>query len=161
MSSNYGIYGPAFELGENIPREPGSEEYLDSEKYEIRHWDLDDPRSLAPFITRVNAIRRDNPAFHRTRGVRFHTTDNDHVIAYSRQSEDRANVVLTVVNLSYEHTHTAQIEFSPAAVDRHDSRPFTVTELLSGESYTWEEYWNFVRLDPHHGPVQIFRLESE
>ncbi len=161
MSSNYGIYGPAFELGENVPREPDSEEYLDSEKYEIRHWNLDDPRSLAPFITRVNAIRRDNPAFHRMRGLRFHATDNDAIIAYSRQSEDRSNVVLTVVNLSYEHTHSAQVEFSPAAVDRHDSRPFTVTELLSGQKYTWEAYWNYVRLDPHHGPVQIFRLESE
>jgi len=65
------------------------------------------------------------------------------------------------VNLSYEHTHSAWVEFSPAGVGRHDSRPFVMTELLSGVEFTWEDYWSFVRLDPYHAPVQIFRLESE
>ncbi|MFW5689888.1 MAG: alpha-1,4-glucan--maltose-1-phosphate maltosyltransferase [Spirochaetota bacterium] len=161
MSSNYGIYGPAFELQEATPREPGSEEYLDSEKYEIRRWDTSDPRSLAPFIAKINAIRNENPALQRTRGIRFHTSRNEQIIAYSKSSEDRSNVLLIVVNLSYEHTHSAWIEFSPAAVGLHDSRPFEVTELLSGELFTWEEYWNYVQLDPYHNPVQIFRLESE
>ena len=159
LSSNYGIYGPAFELQEATPREAGSEEYLDSEKYEIRRWNTDDPRSLAPFISRINAIRRENPALQRTTGLRFHTTDNEEVVAYSKSSEDDRNVLLMVVNLSYEHTHTAWVEFSPAAAGHHDSRPFTVTELLSGREYTWEDYWNLVKLDPHHHPVQIFRLE--
>ncbi|MFW5783251.1 MAG: alpha-1,4-glucan--maltose-1-phosphate maltosyltransferase [Spirochaetota bacterium] len=161
LSSNYGIYGPAFELQEATPREPGSEEYLDSEKYEIRHWSIGDPRSIAPFIRSINAIRRENPALQRTRGLRFHAVDNDQIIAYSKSSEDRSNVLLIVVNLSYEHTHSAWIEFSPAAVGLHDSRPFEVTELLSGELFTWEDYWNYVQLDPYHNPVQIFRLESE
>ena len=161
LSSNYGIYGPAFELQEATPREPGSEEYLDSEKYEIRRWSTANPRSLAPFISRINAIRRENPALQRTTGLRFHETDNDQIMAYSRSSEDGGNVVLVVVNLSYEHTHSAWVEFSPAAVSRHDSRPFSLTELLSGVGYTWGEYWNFVELDPFHSPVQIFRLEME
>ena len=161
LSSNYGIYGPPFELQEATPREPGGEEYLDSEKYEVRHWDTSDPRSLAPFITEINAIRARHPALQRTRGLRFHTSDNEHIIAYSKSSEDGSDVLLIVVNLSYEHTHSAWVEFSPAAAGRHDSRPFRVTELLSRRSYTWEDYWNFVKLDPHHRPVQIFRLESE
>ncbi len=161
LSSNYGIYGPTFELQEATPREPGSEEYLDSEKYEIRRWNTSDPRSLAPFIARVNALRSSNPALQRTRGLRFHTTDNEHLIAYSKSSEDGENVVLVVVNLSYEHTHSAWVEFSPAAVGRHDSRPFRLTELLLNRTYTWEGYWNYVQLDPHHQPVQMFRLEAE
>ena len=161
LSSNYGIYGPAFELQEATPREPGSEEYLDSEKYEIRRWDTSDPRSLAPVITRVNALRAENPAFQRMRGLRFHATDNDHMIAYSKSSEDGRNVVLVVVNLSYEHTHSAWVEFSPAAVGLHDSRPFRVTELFADQTYSWEDYWNYVQLDPHHQPVQMFRLEAE
>jgi starch synthase (maltosyl-transferring) len=161
MSSNYGVYGPAFELQEATPREPGSEEYLDSEKYEIRRWDTSDPRSLAPFITKINELRRQNPALQRTRGARVHATDNDHMIAYSKSSEDASNVLLVVVNLSYEHTLSGYVEFSPAAVGHHDSRPFDVTELLSGERFTWDDYWNYVKLDPYHNPVQIFRLESE
>ncbi len=161
LSSNYGIYGPAFELQEATPREPGSEEYLDSEKYEIRHWSIGDPRSIAPFIRSINAIRRENPALQRTRGLRFHAVDNDQIIAYSKSSEDGSNVVLVVANLSYEHTHSGWVEFSPAAVGHHDSRPFRVTSLLSGDEHTWGDYWNFVRLDPYHTPVQIFRLEGE
>ncbi len=161
LSSNYGIYGPAFELQEATPREPGSEEYLDSEKYEIRHWSIGDPRSIAPFIRSINAIRRENPALQRTRGLRFHAVDNDQIIAYSKSSEDGTNVVLVVANLSYEHTHSGWVEFSPAAVGHHDSRPFDVTELLSNTGHTWGDYWNFVRLDPYHAPVQIFRLEGE
>ncbi|MFW5686510.1 MAG: alpha-1,4-glucan--maltose-1-phosphate maltosyltransferase, partial [Spirochaetota bacterium] len=139
----------------------GGEEYLDSDKYEIRRWNTDDPRSLAPFITKINAIRRANAALHRTRGIRFHTTDNDQILAYSKHSEDGTNVILVVVNLSYEHTHSCWVEFSPSAVGLHDSRPFTVTELLTDQAYTWEDYWNFVKLDPYHNPVQIFRLETE
>ncbi|MFW5745536.1 MAG: alpha-1,4-glucan--maltose-1-phosphate maltosyltransferase [Spirochaetota bacterium] len=161
LSSNYGIYGPAFELQEATPREPGSEEYLDSEKYEIRHWSIGDPRSIAPFIRSINAIRRENPALQRTRGLRFHAVDNDQIIAYSKSSEDGSNVVLVVANLSYEHTHSGWVEFSPAAVGHHDSRPFRVTSLLSGDEHTWGDYWNFVRLDPYHTPVQVFRLEGE
>jgi starch synthase (maltosyl-transferring) len=161
LSSNYGVYGPAFELQETTPREPDSEEYLDSEKYEIRHWTIGDPRSIAPFIRSVNEIRRANPALQRTRGLRFHAVDNDQIIAYSKSSEDRRNVLLVVVNLSYEHTHSGRVEFSPAAVGYHDSRPFRVTELLSGTEHTWDDYWNFVSLDPYDTPVQIFKLESE
>jgi len=161
MSSNYGIYGPAFELQEATPREPDSEEYLDSEKYEIRRWDVDDPRSLAPYIAGINAIRKTNPALRQTRNIRFHATDNDQIIAFSKWNRDGSNIVLVVVNLSYEHTHEGWIEFSPAAAGRSDSRPFTVTELISGASYTWEGYWNFVKLDPFSDPVQIFRLENE
>lgn len=159
LTANYGIYGPAFELLESEPREPGSEEYLDSEKYEIRHWNIDDPRSLRNIITRVNALRRDNPALQLNRTIRFHQTESPEILAYSKTSIDGTNVVLTVVNVDYEHTKSGRVEFSPAAVGLPDSRPFEVTDLLTGDRYTWHDYWNFVQLDPFLNPAHVFKLE--
>jgi starch synthase (maltosyl-transferring) len=159
LTANYGIYGPAYELLENAPRDPGSEEYLDSEKYQVRTWDTDSPSSIRPFIATVNQIRHDNPALQQNRDLRFHSTDNPNLLAYSKRQGD--NIILVVVNLSWEHTHGGNVEFSPAAVMLPDSRPFRVTDLFSGESFTWEEYWNFVSLDPFANPAHIFRLETE
>ena len=159
LTANYGIYGPAFELLENTPRDPGSEEYLDSEKYQVRRWDTDDPSSIRPFIASVNRIRHENPALQQNRTLRFHNTDNPNLLAYSKQAGD--NIVLVVVNLSWEHTQGGKVEFSPAAVGLHDSRPFTVIDLFTDESYTWEEYWNFVSLDPFANPAHVFRLNTE
>ena len=88
LCANYGIYGPAFELLENQPRTPGSEEYLDSEKYQIRHRDLSQPHSLEAFITRVNRIRRDNPALHENWNLRFCPVDNDALICYYKATDD-------------------------------------------------------------------------
>ena len=106
LGANYGIYGPAFELLENRPVRHGSEEYLDSEKYEIRHWDLDRADSLRPLITRVNEIRNTNPALQSDWSLKFHFIDNDQLLCYSKESEDRSNLIVTVVNLDPHHTQT-------------------------------------------------------
>ncbi|TVR67733.1 MAG: alpha-1,4-glucan--maltose-1-phosphate maltosyltransferase, partial [Spirochaetaceae bacterium] len=94
LSSNYGIYGPAFELMEHEPVRPGSEEYLNSEKYEIRSWQRDDPESLAPIISRVNAIRRANRALQSNRHLVFHTVDNPRLLCYSKSDDSGGNVIL-------------------------------------------------------------------
>ena len=94
LSGNFGVYGPAFELGENVPIEPGSEEYLNSEKYQQRTWDLDRPESLAPLLTALNAARHAHPALQRLAGLRFHPIDNDQLIAYTKQSDDQSDLVL-------------------------------------------------------------------
>src|SRR5690606_25983338 len=88
LCANYGIYGPAFELIEHVPREPGSEEYRNSEKYQIRAWDRESPDSLRPLITRVNAIRRGNAALQGNWRLRFHEVDNDELICYSKSTPD-------------------------------------------------------------------------
>ncbi|MEO7937852.1 MAG: alpha-1,4-glucan--maltose-1-phosphate maltosyltransferase, partial [Burkholderiaceae bacterium] len=103
LAASYGIYGPVYELRDHRPREPGSEEYLDSEKYQLRHWDHDDPGSLAPFITRINRIRRENPALHSDAGLRFLPIDNDQLLAYAKTTDDASNMVITVVNLDPQH----------------------------------------------------------
>ncbi len=109
LGASYGIYGPAFELGENAPREPGSEEYLNSEKYELKNWDLESPQSIRHFIARVNQIRRENPALQRDHSLKFHETDNPYLICYSKTSEDLSNIIIVVVNLDWAHTQSGWV----------------------------------------------------
>ena len=97
LGANYGIYGPAYELGENTPVKPGSEEYLNSEKYQIRHWDRTAPHSIAPLITQLNHIRRENPALQSNDSLHFHPADNPNILCYSKTHGD--NRILVAVNL--------------------------------------------------------------
>src|SRR5690606_36539959 len=108
LAASYGIYGPAFELMEATPREPGSEEYRDSEKYQIRSWDFDRPDSLAELIGRLNRARLDNPALQSDWSLVFHRIDNEAMICYSKSAGD--NVVLTIVNLDPYHVQSGWTE---------------------------------------------------
>ena len=157
LSANYGIYGPAFELLENRAREPGSEEYLDSEKYQCRQWDLDRPDSLQEFIRRVNRIRRENPALQRDGNLQFHRTDNDQLLCYSRQTDDRQNTLVMAVNLDPYHTQSGWVELSDA-LGFDFSHPYQVHDLLGGARYLWEGPRNFVQLDPQLAPAHILLL---
>lgn len=156
LAANYGIYGPAYELREHLPRGPGSEEYLDSEKYQLRHWNHDDPASLAPFIARVNRIRRENPALQRDRSLRFLHIDNDRLLAYAKESPDGLNVIVTVVNLDPHEPQSGWLGLEPGSVGVPSSRAFQMHDLLSGQRFTWQGDWHYVRLDPRSVPAHIF-----
>ncbi|MBP7147947.1 MAG: alpha-1,4-glucan--maltose-1-phosphate maltosyltransferase [Acidobacteria bacterium] len=158
LGASYGIYGPAYELAEATPREPGSEEYLDSEKYQVRHWRLDRFDSLEPLIARVNRVRRENPALLRNRGLLFHAVDNDQLICYSKTDEAGTSVVIVVVNLDPHHTHSGWIDLplEPFGIDPR--RAFQVHDLLSDARYLWHGNRHFVQLDPRSMPAHIFRL---
>jgi starch synthase (maltosyl-transferring) len=157
LSASYGIYGPAYELREHLPREPGSEEYLDSEKYQLRHWNHEDPESLAPFIARVNRIRRENPALHQDRTLRFLHIDNPQLLAYAKASADGANVIVTVVNLDPHNAQWGWLGLEPASVGVNPpSRVFQMHDLLSGQRFQWQGDWHYVRLDPHSCPAHVF-----
>lgn len=158
LSSNYGIYGPAFELGENKPRDPGGEEYLNSEKYELKDWDLDSPRSLKGLLTQVNQIRRENAALQRTDGVIFHEVDNPLLICYSKTAADGKHPVLTVVNLDPFHTQSGWIELDLDALGVTAGEPFQVHDQLSGARYLWQGSRNFVMLPVETVPAHIFRV---
>lgn len=158
LGASYGIYGPAFELGEHLPREPGSEEYLNSEKYELRYWDLNRPDSLSEFITRVNGIRRDNPALQSNSGLRFHATDNDQLICYSKSNEELTNIVLTVVNLDHRYTHSGWVTLPLGDWGLRPTEGYRVEDMLSGARYTWRGATNYIELDPHVVPAHIFKL---
>jgi starch synthase (maltosyl-transferring) len=159
LGANCGIYGPAFELSENLPREAGSEEYLNAEKYEIKRWDLEKPDSLKDFIATVNLIRRENPALQSDGSLRFHAVDNDRLICYSKQTEDGANVILTVVNLDPEHIQSGWMTLSLDGLGM-DDRPYQVHDLLTGAGYSWTGARNYVELDPKKLPAHILRIEA-
>src|SRR5438552_17895033 len=108
---------------EGRPREQGSEEYLDSEKYQVRAWKRDDPNSLRELIAIVNRIRRENPALQTDRGLRFHPTENDQLLAYSKSTPDNANVVLTVVNVDPHHVQRGTVDLPLAALAIERDRP--------------------------------------
>ncbi len=110
LGASYGIYGPAFELCENVPLQPGSEEYLNSEKYELKHRDLQFARSLKDLIARVNQIRKENPALQSNRNLRFHETDNPSLICYSKATDDLSSVIMVIVNLDCFHLQTGWID---------------------------------------------------
>jgi starch synthase (maltosyl-transferring) len=186
LSSSYGIYGPAYELMEHEPREPGSEEYLDSEKYEIRQRDLDDPRSLRHFIARLNRIRRENPALHDNRTLRFHSVhtngvESRYLVAYSKASaaapvsptgraiykyEDFVppapgpdnNVILTVVNMHPTAPHDGWVHIPFSDLGLRPGQPYLVHDLLGDARYTWQGEWNYIQLNPAVVPAHIFRI---
>ncbi|MET0679667.1 MAG: alpha-1,4-glucan--maltose-1-phosphate maltosyltransferase [Burkholderiales bacterium] len=158
LGASYGIYGPAFELVERQPREPGSEEYLDSEKYEIRDWALDRPESLAPLIARVNRIRRDNPALHTNDTLRFLAVDNEQLVCAVKYAREPENIIVTVVNLDPHHPQSGWVDFDLGAIGIEAEPPFQMHELLTDARYLWHGRRNFVSLDPTRVPAHIFRV---
>ncbi|MEU4047571.1 alpha-1,4-glucan--maltose-1-phosphate maltosyltransferase, partial [Streptomyces antibioticus] len=154
LSPTWGIYS-GYELAENTPLRPGSEEYLDSEKYQLKARDWDTPDTLAPLITRLNEIRRDNPALHRLRNLHFHHADQEAVIVYSKRSG--SNTVLVVVNLDPHHTQEATIslDMPQLGLDWHESVP--VRDQLTGETYHWGRA-NYVRLEPGTRPAHVLTV---
>lgn len=158
LDSNYGIYGPAYELLENEPVAPGKEEYLNSEKYEIKRWDVSRPESLRDLIARVNRIRRENPALQRNDTLRFHQIDNDQLIAYSKHTPDMSSVVVTVVNLDPYHRHSGwlTLPLEPLKIDAQHS--YQAHDLLSHARFFWQGSRNYVELDPNVAPAHIFAI---
>jgi starch synthase (maltosyl-transferring) len=160
LGASYGVYGPAFELMEHKPLEPGSEEYLDSEKYEIRVWDLDRPDSLAEFIARLNGIRRENPALQTDRTLRFHEVGNEQLTAYSKSATEGENLILTVVNLDPHTTQGGWLDLSLESLGLDDERPFQVHDLLTEARYIWQGPRHYVELNPQVVPAHVFRIRQ-
>jgi starch synthase (maltosyl-transferring) len=158
LGASYGIYGTAYELMENTPREPGSEEYLDSEKYQIRHWSITRADSLKDLIARVNQIRKDNPALQSDWSLRFYPVDNDQIICYSKWTEDLANIILVVVNLDAYHTQSGWIELPLEDLGLEAHFPYQMHDLLSDTRYLWHGPRNYVEFNPQIIPAYIFRL---
>lgn len=160
LAASYGIYGPAYELLVATPREPGSEEYLDSEKYEVRHWNLDAPESIAPIIRRVNEIRRRHPALWSDERLRFHAIDNEHLLAYSKRSADGRDRILVVVNLDPHHLQAGTLELPLADLGLAPERSFEVEDLLDGQTYLWHGPRNGIVLDPAVMPAHVFAIRA-
>ena len=158
LSANYGIYGPTYELMESTPREPGSEEYRDSEKYQLRHWSLQQTDSLWSLIARMNRIRRENIALQADTGLHFCKIENDQLIAYFKTDADGSNVILTVVNLDPHRPQSGWIDLDVGALKFDSDQPYQVHDLLSDQRYIWRGRYNYVLLDPQRAPAHVFRL---
>jgi len=160
LAASYGIYGPAFELCEGRPVRQGSEEYLDSEKYQIRVWDINNPNSLRDLITHVNRIRRASPALQLNTGLSFHPVDNQQLIAYSKVCEDPKDMILTVVNLDPRNRQAGWVNLDLDALHLGSEESFQVHDLLTDARYVWHGSRNFVDLNPALLPAHIFRVHS-
>jgi starch synthase (maltosyl-transferring) len=156
LAANYGIYGPAYELLEHTPREPGSEEYLDSEKYEVKRWDLGRADSLRELIALLNRVRQANPALQRDWSLRFHDIDNPQLLVYSKKEE--SNVILVAVNLDFQHPQSGFVELDLQGLGLAPHETFEVHDLLSGGRYTWSGSRNYIELNPHQLPAHLFKV---
>ena len=163
MTANYGIYGPAYEMMEHIAVKPGSEEYLDSEKYQLRQrgfQDLDGPESLRDFITLVNRIRKENPALQADHSLHMHLVDNEQIICYSKATADLSNVILVIVNLDPNYTQSGWTGLNLEALGLQIFEQFQVNDLLTGANYIWNGPRNYVELNPQRMPAHIFRIST-
>jgi starch synthase (maltosyl-transferring) len=159
LSSTYGIYGPAFELCVNEALS-GKEEYLNSEKYEIKHWDRESPGHLRDFIARVNRIRKENASLQTTWNLRFYEVDNDSLLFYGKATHDFSNIILMVVNLDPFHTQNGwvTVPIEELGLDAH--QPYLVHDLLSDDKYIWQGERNYVELNPQLLPANIFGVRK-
>jgi starch synthase (maltosyl-transferring) len=158
LGANYGIYGPAFELCEHDAREPGSEEYRNSEKYEIKHRDFDAPVNLRGFLSHLNRLRRENPALQSDATLRFHETDNANLICYSKSSPDLANVILTVVNLDTVYRQSGWVTLDLSALARRPDETYEVDDLLNDQRFVWQGARTFIALAPAVTPAHVLRV---
>jgi len=158
LGASYGIYGPAFELCEGRPVREGSEEYLDSEKYQLRVWDIADPNSLRDLIAHVNGIRRSSPALQVNSGLKFHRVDNRQLFAYSKVSEDQSHKLLVVVNLDPRNTQAGWVSVAVEELGLGTEESYQVHDLLTDVRYVWHGSRNYVQLNPAVLPAHIFRV---
>ncbi len=158
LSASYGILGPAYELMEATPREHGSEEYLHSEKYQLRHWDVEQPATLRDLITRLNRIRRGHTALQANDSLCFHPVTDDQLICYSKRSPDGSDILLMVVNLDPRGQRSGMVELPLVDWGIDPSLPFEVDDLLSGATYLWQGASNYVELTPGRTQAHIFAV---
>jgi starch synthase (maltosyl-transferring) len=157
LSPSYGIYS-GYELCENRAV-PGTEEYLNSEKYELKVRDWNQAGNIKEFIGRVNSIRRENRALQQFLNLRFLITDNDQILFFSKATPDNKNVILVAVNLDPLNAHYCTAYVPPEVVGVAPGRSYRVTDLLTGAKYVWSDR-NYVRLDPAVEPAHILRVEE-
>ena len=158
LGANYGIYGPAFELCENTPVRPGSEEYLNSEKYELKHRNLESKASLKNLISRLNRIRKETPALQSDRNLYFHDTDNPALICYSKATDDLSSVIVVVVNLDSFHVQSGWVNLDLDSIGLDKRHAFQAYDLLSEGRFLWQDSRNYVELTPESLPAHILLL---
>ncbi len=159
LSASYGIYGPAYELGVTEALE-GREEYLNSEKYEIKQWDWNASGNLRPVIARVNRIRRQNPSLQSTRNIELYPIDNEAVLCYGKTTPDKSNIIITVVSLDPHHRQSGWLRLPLDRLEIDPRAPFLAHDLLTDDRYVWQGGVNYVELDPRVMPAHILHVQK-
>ena len=159
LSSNYGIYGPAFELG-IADAITGREEYHYSEKYEIKKWQWEQPGNLRDFIARVNKIRKDNPSLQEMWNLEFLEVDNEYLLFYERVTEDLSNILVIAVNLDPYHKQSGWVKVPIRQLGIEPGQSYLVHDLLGDGKYIWQGEKNYVELDPRESPAHIFLVRK-
>ncbi len=157
LSSNYGIYGPSYELLNNTAIEE-KEEYFNSEKYEIKKWDRNKPGNIKDIVAKINKIRKDNIALQTTFNVEFYDSDNRYLLCYGKIAEDLSNILIIIVNLNFFHKQSGSIKIPIERLDIPEKQSYLVHELLSDEKLMWQGSENYVELDPGKLPANIFKI---
>jgi starch synthase (maltosyl-transferring) len=160
LSSNYGLYGPAYEL---LIQEavPGTEEYLNAEKYEQKQWQHQNPESLKALMTQINRIRRENPALQKTDNIKFYELDNDQILYFGKFSSDPFNALLIVINLDSFNSQTGTLVLPLKDLGLTHKGSFRVHELLSDRHFIWGQENQIVNLDPNQMPAAIFKISKK
>jgi starch synthase (maltosyl-transferring) len=158
LGASYGIYS-GFELCEGRAV-AGTEEYLDSEKYQIRHWDLDHPDNITDLIAAVNRIRREHEALQFDTDLRFYETDNPQLLAYAKRAPGERDAIVVVVNVDPHNVQHGWVRIPAADSSRAGDSSFAVHDLLTDVSYTWRGEWNYVRLDPNVLPAHVLSVSG-
>ena len=161
LSSNYGMYAPALEFGENTPNTNGKEEYFNSEKYEIRHYDWNHRNRMTDVIKTINHIRKENPALQSTWNIHFTRTDNDFLMSYIKLTEDKSNIIWCIVNFDTEYQQSGFVEVPKQLLGIERNVNIKVTDLMSGDVYHWFNEWNYVELNPNQNPAHILKVEIQ
>lgn len=158
LSSNYGVYGPAYEFYENTPIE-GREEYFNSEKYELRNYDWKRTNRMTDIMSLLNKIRKENAALQSTWNIQFCPIENNQIIAFLKATDDLSNIILVVANLDTNRGQSGYIQLPKERLKLTDKVNIKLHDLITDEHYTWTQDWNFVDLNPHKMPFHLFKLE--
>nr|WKN36203.1 alpha-1,4-glucan--maltose-1-phosphate maltosyltransferase [Tunicatimonas sp. TK19036] len=157
LSSSYGLYGPVYEFGINAPY-PGKEEYLDSEKYEVKHWDWRAETRIREIITIINRVRKENPALQSTWNVIFAEVQNDNILAYAKKDPESGNIMFMAVNMDPYNTQGAYLKVPMYELGMDFNKPYRLEDQISGATYHWQGEWNFVELNPYQLPGHVFKI---
>jgi starch synthase (maltosyl-transferring) len=158
LSSSVGIYGTVFEfmVSDAIP---GKEEYLDSEKYQIRHWDWNKVNKVSILIGKINQIRKEQISLQQTNNIEFCVTDNDQVIAFYKYDDNKENETLMIASLDAYYAKQAMVQLPLQSLGIYAGHPVKVIDLITGNSYIWDKEWNFVELHPAL-PFHLFKIQK-
>jgi starch synthase (maltosyl-transferring) len=158
LSSNYGIYGPAYEFCDNVPIE-GREEYFDSEKFEVKHYDWKKTNRMTDIIALVNHARKQHPALQSTWNIQFCSIENSNLLAFIKVNDDLSDIILVIVTLDPQGQQSGFVQLPKERLKLSGAINLKLHDLITDEHYTWTQEWNYVSLDPFKIPFHLFKLE--